>query len=719
MKHLSKLDLPAIDPVGDEEATRKAYVDSQLDHTHPHVYNYPEVYVNNAAGNDSNPGTSSHPVQTIAKAIEILKEEELKGERGGLYMYIHKGQDYSFQGSSLSFADFSCPIFIFADDETPGSLPILPRVFISKCEFVGFENTHFKFQQPIWITSCDRVELNNVKYESTASGFKPWGLRIQDCLHVTINSCEFIGFSDACYVQRVFRFYTQNGSSGPAFSGCDRHYLLTEATNAEINDVGNPIVALDKTGVVWVQNTLLFPHNEESFKTQTSSEFYINANTGDDSNDGLTALTAWKTMLKAGQELSFTKFTGGTVRVYCTGDLLGPQQDGFGDFRYVLPAGGGPGRLIFQTPSWNPSGATLPGMSIYNCVVEINACTLNNIICSHGSLKVNMCVTQAWSRIEFHNSTGEVISSTLGSSFSGIQAYNGSYVVADNNTGGPVNSYVQTDAGSTVHYSILPARMPTIASWGKIIHESSTGVHRQDMGAVGVPFVQEVPTVITDGVMVSPIALSKYYLHEWEFLSNASPGNVWIREALASGALEQFYAWDRIGVGRFRSSANANSGGTLFTDLWMQPILGGEVSEFIFNRLSSIASVRVAMGFSSRKNHDAPTQAAQFYIENLTLIGRTIASSTVTNTASTFTLVANTWYRGKIEINAAKTIATFSLYNVATGALLWTAQTTANLPNNLLGHGVTAWSTGTTNDQTLLLMDYMNYYYSRLLPNRL
>jgi hypothetical protein len=91
-------------------------------------------------------------------------------------------------------------------------------------------------------------------------------------------------------------------------------------------------------------------------------------------------------------------------------------------------------------------------------------------------------------------------------------------------------------------------------------------------------------------------------------------------------------------------------------------------------------------------------------------------NSTCTEADTDYTFSLNTWYAGLIETNADATEATFTLYNSATGATLWTETITSNVPTGSgrkVGHGVSCFETTTDAASKLMTLDYMNLYFNR------
>jgi hypothetical protein len=94
------------------------------------------------------------------------------------------------------------------------------------------------------------------------------------------------------------------------------------------------------------------------------------------------------------------------------------------------------------------------------------------------------------------------------------------------------------------------------------------------------------------------------------------------------------------------------------------------------------------MGFHNSVDHNAPTDGAYIKIAEGVLTGNTANNSTLSATATNYTLSADTWYRVKIELNIDATLATFTLYEDNTNTVLWTDTLSTNIPTTrTVGHG--------------------------------
>lgn len=161
------------------------------------------------------------------------------------------------------------------------------------------------------------------------------------------------------------------------------------------------------------------------------------------------------------------------------------------------------------------------------------------------------------------------------------------------------------------------------------------------------------------------------------------------------------------GVQKATSQASANTGCTILTAATQIYPGGGESAEFIFS-IGDTTTFGAYMGFLVPNSYTRPTVGAWIDIDATTLAG--YCNTTVTTT--TATIVAGTWYRAKIENNAANTAYTFSLYTAGGVTPAWTKSVTATLPAALCSHGVIQFNTGASALE-LLSLDYMNVAVNR------
>jgi hypothetical protein len=208
----------------------------------------------------------------------------------------------------------------------------------------------------------------------------------------------------------------------------------------------------------------------------------------------------------------------------------------------------------------------------------------------------------------------------------------------------------------------------------------------------------------------------KFLLYEQEFYNDTSYGEPWSGWATGSGTIAMFSGANRPGVVKLVSSATAGSGYKYATESLGLCLSGGETTELIFNRNVNDATIRMTFGFNC--GHDL-ADAVVIEVNNLTLKGRVSKADVDTFTASTYTLVASTWYKAKIEVNRDKSGARFILYDEA-GVKVWEESVVAAVPitPTTVDQGVYATSSGTTTGVTLVLLDYMNLYYNKPIPPR-
>ena len=146
---------------------------------------------------------------------------------------------------------------------------------------------------------------------------------------------------------------------------------------------------------------------------------------------------------------------------------------------------------------------------------------------------------------------------------------------------------------------------------------------------------------------------------------------------------------------------------------------GSESTSFIF-QLYVLSNLEAAMGFRDAPFIDS-VDGVWAKIANVggtdgVLVGKTASNSAISTTATSYTLLANTWYRLYIAINAAATRVDFYLYSAA-GALLWTDNLTTNIPTGAgreTGHAFSAYDTATVL-RVLCALDYMNARIARTL----
>jgi hypothetical protein len=133
------------------------------------------------------------------------------------------------------------------------------------------------------------------------------------------------------------------------------------------------------------------------------------------------------------------------------------------------------------------------------------------------------------------------------------------------------------------------------------------------------------------------------------------------------------------GVCKVTSSTTANSGAYIGSESTHILIAGGEVVEIVF-LLETTTNTTVRMGLlDSTTSADAVDGA---YIEipaSTSPTCKTANNSTRTTSATIATIATNTWYLARVEVNAAATSVTCSLYSDA-GNLLGSQTNSTNIP---------------------------------------
>lgn len=220
----------------------------------------------------------------------------------------------------------------------------------------------------------------------------------------------------------------------------------------------------------------------------------------------------------------------------------------------------------------------------------------------------------------------------------------------------------------------------------------------------------------------SATVVSGYQFASTDFFNNTPLPDTWAVGALNSGTFSNSNCIaptiNHPGVGGIVSSTSVDSG-YKFVGFTTQGLLlgGGEETNFIFSLPVTVTTVTsTRMGFQDSTTVTEPVDGMYISIVDTTLKGDCISNSSETPTASTYTLVANTWYRVKITLNAAATLATFTLYSAA-GAVLWTDTVASNIPTGagrFVGHGVVSTNSGTVAVQ-LITLDYMDISINRIL----
>lgn len=171
------------------------------------------------------------------------------------------------------------------------------------------------------------------------------------------------------------------------------------------------------------------------------------------------------------------------------------------------------------------------------------------------------------------------------------------------------------------------------------------------------------------------------------------------------------------GVWLVRSSTTANSGYRCQTDADEFRIAGGEVFDIVFRTPAVLTALLYRFGFSD--NASATDAVDGCYLEMLgtgVIAGKTSNNSVRTTSATIATLAINTWYYGRITVNADATSVLFEVYSDA-GVLLGSQSITTNIPTasgRECGAGFIMTQSGTVAID-VGLVDYMSVKITRTL----
>jgi hypothetical protein len=157
-------------------------------------------------------------------------------------------------------------------------------------------------------------------------------------------------------------------------------------------------------------------------------------------------------------------------------------------------------------------------------------------------------------------------------------------------------------------------------------------------------------------------------------------------------------------------ASNADSGYKFTTDAGTIVLSGGEPTTAIFKTGATLADITRRIGFHNATGVAAPTDGVYAKIApGGKIIGNVTVSNVIAATASDYQLLVDTWYRLKIEINAARTITTFTLYADDSDAVLWTDTVTAAIPTMAIRHCDIATLAAPSGATTIGYVDYLDF----------
>lgn len=169
------------------------------------------------------------------------------------------------------------------------------------------------------------------------------------------------------------------------------------------------------------------------------------------------------------------------------------------------------------------------------------------------------------------------------------------------------------------------------------------------------------------------------------------------------------------GVCRFYTGgANANEGVSLRAGDNGIFVSGGETCEFIFKQIATVADFRLRCGYHNSISPTASQDGFWMTISGGDCLGYTYNNNTSSNTASNYTISANTWYRGKVKLSESMARVTFSLF-AENGINLWTDYITTNIPmNKTTGMCIQSFR-GNAAASSLTYIDWALFYTSKLM----
>lgn len=112
-------------------------------------------------------------------------------------------------------------------------------------------------------------------------------------------------------------------------------------------------------------------------------------------------------------------------------------------------------------------------------------------------------------------------------------------------------------------------------------------------------------------------------------------------------------------------------------------VKGGDTFEAIIKYVGSFTvSMNSVIGFGDppvAAGAPTPVNGAYFFINSNTAVGTTKIGAAISTTGSSYTILINTWYRYKVEVNAAANRVDFYIYDM-NNVLLWNDFLTTNIP---------------------------------------
>jgi hypothetical protein len=200
-----------------------------------------------------------------------------------------------------------------------------------------------------------------------------------------------------------------------------------------------------------------------------------------------------------------------------------------------------------------------------------------------------------------------------------------------------------------------------------------------------------------DGTAARPVGLWMTCDFVGQNQTNNAP---WYITAITSGTVAALAGTaTHPGIIQFKSATGANSGYYCIFGTSTFLIAGGESTDFVF-RPQTLAGTTIRAGFHDTAVVTAPVDGCYLHMDPVTALmtGRTMNNSNSSTTGTNYQLVTNTWYRGRVKLNADASRVDFYLFDDA-GNQLWTDNLTTNIPTSAgreTGHGLVATNSGTS-----------------------
>lgn len=221
---------------------------------------------------------------------------------------------------------------------------------------------------------------------------------------------------------------------------------------------------------------------------------------------------------------------------------------------------------------------------------------------------------------------------------------------------------------------------------------------------------------IGDTFVYSPTGV-RFPIAENDFISTGTYAPFFKTELTGGAATSGDGDANHPGVEILWSGSTTPSGCSISTNIESLLLAGGEVFHAVFkiNQLSSV----IYLGFCDAFIYTSGTvtDGAYMKLNGSHASGNTSSNSIASATsASTYTLLADTWYHARIEIATIDSVVTalFSLMNES-GTLLWTDSLNTNVPTGAgrrVGAGVYAITSYATNLQ-IARLDYLGLHINR------